>query len=252
MSTPSRVEILAVHGIGEVGPGAELAELLLAARPQPAPGDVLVISQKVISKAEGRLRDLDRVEPREGALRLADELGKDPAVVELVLAESARVVRAERGVLITETHGGLVCANAGIDSSNVPGERTVALLPAEPDASARSLRRRLTAVVGGPLAVIVADSFGRPWRVGQTEVAIGCAGLSPLDDWGGLPDREGRPLAATAIAIADEIASAADLARSKGSGHPVAIVRGLGRVVSDDDGPGAVALRRARSDDLFP
>ena len=158
--------------------------------------------------------------------------------------------RRER-VLIVETNGGLVCANAGIDSSNVGAEGEVMLLPEDPDASARRLRAGIAAVTGLRVAVVVTDSFGRPWRVGQTEVAIGCAGIDPLDDWRGRRDRDGRELAATEVALADEIAAASDLPRDKDSGIPVVIVRGLGDRVSDGDGPGAAALRRAEADDLF-
>jgi len=167
-----------------------------------------------------------------------------------VLGESRRVVRAERGVLIVETHSGLICANAGIDASNVPGARCVALLPSDPDASARRIRSELQQQSGRRPAVIVSDSFGRPWRLGQTDVAIGCAGIEPLDDWRGRPDEHGRELTATAIASADQIAAAADLARDKVSRTPVVVVRGLGLPVGDD-GPGAAALRRPSDEDLF-
>ena len=162
-----------------------------------------------------------------------------------------RVVRAERGVLISETSHGWICANAGIDSSNVPGEDAVTLLPLDSDASARRLRAELTEASGARPAVIVSDSFGRPWRQGQAEVAIGCAGLTPLDDWRGRSDANGRELAATAIAIADELAAAADLARDKASRVPAVVVRGAGRHRIDGDGPGAAALRRGSGEDLF-
>jgi coenzyme F420-0:L-glutamate ligase/coenzyme F420-1:gamma-L-glutamate ligase len=169
-----------------------------------------------------------------------------------VLDESAEVLRAERNVLIVETVHGLVCANAGIDSSNLPGDDTVCLLPEDPDASARRIRAELSAASGAaPLAVVIADSFGRAWRLGQAEVAIGCAGLAPLDDWRGRHDSGGRELEATLIAIADEAAGAADLVRDKTSGTPAAVVRGLGRYVGAEDGPGAAALRRPREEDLF-
>jgi len=165
------------------------------------------------------------------------------------------VLRAEGGVLITETHHGFVCANAGVDSSNMPDEHTVCLLPEDPDASARRIRAELRAASGvgvAAVATIVADSFGRAWRLGQAEVAIGCAGIAPLDDWRGRSDTGGRPLEATAIATADEAAAAADLVRDKVSRVPVAIVRGLGRHVTEEDGPGAAAeLVRPRGEDLF-
>jgi coenzyme F420-0:L-glutamate ligase/coenzyme F420-1:gamma-L-glutamate ligase len=211
---------------------------------------VVVVSQKAVSKVEGRVRRLAEVEPGERARELAASLDKDPAMVELVLAESARVVRAERGVLITETRGGWVCANAGIDSSNLD-EGLVSLLPADADASARRIRQEIVASAGTSPAVVIADSFGRPWRLGQADVAIGCAGIDPLADWRGRRDRQGGELAATVIALADELASAADLARDKDSGVPVAIVSGVGDLVTPEDGPGAAVLRRPSDEDLF-
>ena len=245
-----RLEVVPVEGLPEIEPAAELGALIAAAA-DPGAEDVVVISQKVVSKAEGRLVALDSIEPSAEAAALAARLGKEPRLVELILRESRRIVRAERGVLITETRTGLICANAGIDSSNLPAEGAVALLPEDPDASARRLRDEIEASRGARPAVIIADSFGRPWRVGQTDVAIGCAGLSPLDDWRGRHDRNGRPLAATLIAVADQAAGAADLAREKTAGIPAAIVRGLGRHVTAEDGPGAVALQRPAEEDLF-
>ena len=209
-----------------------------------------MVSQKAVSKVEGRVRRLAEVEPGERARELAASLDKDPAIVELVLAESARVVRAERGVLITETQGGWVCANAGIDSSNLD-EGLVSLLPADADASARRIRQEIVASAGTSPAVVIADSFGRPWRLGQADVAIGCAGIDPLADWRGRRDRQGGELAATVIALADELASAGDLVRDKDSGVPVAIVSGVGDLVTPEDGPGAAVLRRPPTDDLF-
>ena len=245
------IEIIPVAGIGEVREGDEVGRLVAEVAPGLSDTEVVVVSQKIVSKAEGRVRALADVEPRGWASELARELGKDPRVVELVLGEAARVVRAERGVLIVETRSGLVCANAGIDSSNVPGDERVTLLPADPDASARRIRSEIAAATGARPAVVVADSFGRPWRIGQVDVAIGCAGLAPVDDWRGRVDRDRRELSATAIAVADEAAAAADLARDKVSGTPVARLRGLDRFVTAEDGPGAAALRRAEAEDLF-
>ncbi len=241
--------LIPVLGIGEVEEGSPIAELI-AERCRLQSGDVVCISQKIVSKAEGRIRDLDAVRPSAKSVALAAKLGKDPAIVELALAESTRVVRAEGGVLITETRCGLICANAGIDASNVPGERNVALLPANPDRSARQVRAALSELSGASIAVLVTDSFGRPWRIGQSEVAIGCAGIEPLDDWRGRHDSHGRPLTATSIAVADQIAAAADLARDKVAGTPVVIARGLAIEVGAD-GPGAAALQRAATEDLF-
>ena len=244
------ISIRPVEGLPEIERGVPLGAMLATAA-EPGPEEVVVVSQKAVSKAEGRIRDLATVEPGSRALELARDLDKDPRLVELILGESARVVRAERGVLIVETRSGLVCANAGVDMSNVPGAERVALLPDDPDASARRLRAEIVAASGAAPAVVIADSFGRPWRLGQTDVAIGCAGLAPLEDWRGRRDREGRALAATAPAIADEAAAAADLARDKTSGAPAAVISGLGRHITFDDGPGAAALRRAEADDLF-
>jgi coenzyme F420-0:L-glutamate ligase/coenzyme F420-1:gamma-L-glutamate ligase len=223
-----------------VRPGDDLAALL----PDVAADDIVVVSHKVVSKAEGRLRTLTDVEPT----AQAHDLGKeDPRVAQVILDESESIVATRDGVVIAETRHGFVCANAGVDQSNVPGDETVVLLPLDPDASARELRARLPNRPG----VIISDTFGRAWRVGQVEVAIGIAGVQPLDDWRGRPDAEGRELAATQLATADAIAAASELIRSKDSREPVVVASGLGRFVTDDDGPGGAALVRARSDDLF-
>ena len=245
----SSVEVLPVTGLPEIDPRDRLGELIAGAR-AVGDGDIIVIAQKVVSKAEGRQRRLGDVEPSARAAELAGPLGKDPRLVELILGETKRIVRSER-VLIVETKSGLICANAGIDSSNVGGEDEVLLLPADPDASARRLRAELQAATGCLLAVIVSDSFGRPWRIGQTEVAIGCAGIAPADDWRGRTDRDGRELAATEVATADELAAAADLVRDKTSGTPVAIIRGRPDLITEADGPGAALLQRDRAEDLF-
>jgi coenzyme F420-0:L-glutamate ligase/coenzyme F420-1:gamma-L-glutamate ligase len=247
---PTReLRIRPLTGLPGLREGDELGRLIGDAA-GPAADEVVVISQKAVSKVEGRVRLLSEVEPGERAAELADKLGKDPAMVELVLAESARVVRAERGVLITETKAGWVCANAGIDSSNLH-EGEVSLLPVDGDDSARRIRREIESASGAAPAVVVADSFGRAWRVGQADVAIGCAGIAALADWRGRRDREGRELTATVIAVADELASAADLVRDKDSGVPGAVISGLGDLVIAEDGPGAGELRRAAGDDLF-
>jgi coenzyme F420-0:L-glutamate ligase / coenzyme F420-1:gamma-L-glutamate ligase len=223
----------------------------IGARAELIDGDVVVVSQKIVSKAEDRIRRLSSAIPGSEARRLAAVLGKEPALVELILAESHEVLRAERGVLIVETHHGFVCANAGIDTSNLPEPNTVSLLPEDPDASARRIRAEIQATTGTAPAVIVSDSFGRAWRLGQAEVAIGCAGIAPLDDWRGRADTSSRELEATLIAIADEAAAAADLVRDKTSRVPAAIVRGLEHYVNTDDGPGAAVMRRPRDEDLF-
>jgi coenzyme F420-0:L-glutamate ligase / coenzyme F420-1:gamma-L-glutamate ligase len=244
------LEAVPVSGLPEFTAGMSVGGEI-AARAELDASDVVVVSQKIVSKAEGRVRKLSSVIPGAEARRLAVALGKEPALVELILEESRDVLRAERGVLIVETKHGFVCANAGIDSSNLPEEDTVSLLPEDPDASARRIRAEIADACGVAPAAIVADSFGRAWRLGQAEVAIGCAGIAPLDDWRGRTDLSGRELEATAIAIADEAAAAADLVRDKASGVPAAIVRGLSRHVISEDGPGAATLRRPRDEDLF-
>ena len=240
----------ALPGLPEVLPGDDVAALLAAAAgrlPDPglAAGDVLAVAHKVVSKAEGRVRRLADVTPGARAQALAEAHGKDPRLVELILGETAELVRADRGRLICRTHHGFVCANAGVDQSNAGGEGWAVLLPADPDASARALRRRLGC------AVVISDSFGRAWRLGQAEIAIGCAGLAPLEDWRGRPDIDGRTLHATHIGLADEVAAAADLVRGKDTREPAVRLRGLERHVLAGDGPGAAAVVRTAAEDLF-
>lgn len=250
-----RLEAIPVPGLPEIAEGdalgAMITERAAAAGLELGAGDVLVVAQKAVSKAEGRVVALADVEPSPRARRLAGELDRDPRLVELVIREARDVIRAQNGVLIVETHSGWICANAGLDTSNVPGDERVALLPADPDRSARRIRRELLAAGGVAPAVVVADSFGRPWRLGQAEVAIGCAGLAVLDDWRGRSDRDGRELAATQVAVADQAAAAAGLASTKDAGEPVVRMRGLEDFVTDEDGPGASALQRPRAEDLF-
>ncbi len=243
---------VALEGLPELRPGDDLAAPIAAALPGDlSDGDVVAVAHKVVSKSEGRIRRLADVEPGERARELAAEHGKDARVVQAVLDESAQLLRASRGVLICETRHGLVCANAGVDRSNAADPDELVLLPEDPDASARRLRARIAAARGVRPAVLITDSFGRAWRLGQTDVAIGAAGLIPLDDWRDRRDSHGRELRATAIAVADSIAAAADLVRAKDSAEPVVLVRGLGRFVTVDDGPGAAALRRPAAEDLF-
>lgn len=245
-------------GIPEVRPGEDLPALLrgaLAGRSLTGT-EVVAIAHTVVSKAEGALVALSEVQPGERALELAEQQRRDPRVVQVILDESAEVLRAERGVLISRTHHGFVCANAGVDASNSIDSETVVLLPRDPDASARRIRAGLAGSGGahrgtGPPAVLISDTFGRAWRHGQTDVAVGLAGMAPLDDWRGRTDAGGLQLAATWLAIADAVAGAADLARSKDSGEPVVIVEGLGRFVTEEDGPGAAALVRPPEEDLF-
>jgi coenzyme F420-0:L-glutamate ligase / coenzyme F420-1:gamma-L-glutamate ligase len=251
-SSAGGLRVRALPPLPDLAPGDDLAALVAEAAPADlADGDVLVVAHKAVSKCEGRLRRLDEIEPDHRARALAAEHGKDPRLVQAVLDETAALVRAVHGVFICETHHGFVCANAGVDQSNAghPGE--LVLLPVDPDRSARRLRAGVAERRGVRPAVVVADSFGRAWRLGQTDVAIGAAGLVVLDEWAGRPDAFGRELRVSAIAVADAAAGAADLARGKDSREPVVLVRGLERFVTEADGPGAAALRRPREQDLF-
>ena len=243
-------------GLPEVAAGADLGEAIskvLASQPVPEgqlrSGDVLVVAHKVVSKAEGRVRSLASVVPGERAIALAG--GRDPRLVQVVLDETREVLRATAGVIVCETHHGFVCANAGVDQSNVPGDDTVLMLPRDPDASARRIRARVRELTGVAPGVLITDSFGRAWRTGQSDVAIGLAGVRALDDWRGRLDANGREMRATLIAVADLLAAAADLARRKDAAQPVVLVRGAQEYVSDEDGPGVSPLLRERSHDLF-
>jgi coenzyme F420-0:L-glutamate ligase/coenzyme F420-1:gamma-L-glutamate ligase len=217
------IRILPVEGVPEVREGDDLAELI-AARAELENGDVLVVAQKAVSKAEGRTVRLAEVEPSDEARRLAGH--EDPRRLEVILRESKRIVRTRPPLVIAETRHGFVCASAGVDSSNAPGRETVVLLPEDPDASAARIRERLRELAGVEVGVIVSDSFGRPWRQGTTDVAIGLAGIRPLVDLKGVRDPAGYELHATVIAVADELAGAAELVLGKTSGVPAALIRG--------------------------
>jgi coenzyme F420-0:L-glutamate ligase / coenzyme F420-1:gamma-L-glutamate ligase len=234
----------------EIAAGADLAAMIASAGALRE-DDVVVVAHKAVSKAEGRVRRLAEVVAGPRARALGRRFDKDPRHVQVVLDEAAEVVRAERGVIICVTPHGFVCANAGVDASNAPEDGSLVLLPVDPDASARRLRAALRERTGARVAVVITDSFGRAWRNAQCDVAIGVAGLAPVEDWRGRNDSVGRELKATAIALADEVAAAADLVRGKDTREPVVVVRGLGRHVTDDDGPGAAALVRPRELDLF-
>lgn len=229
-----RLEAVAIDGLGEIAPGDDLPALIadaVAAADDVLPlrdDDVLVVTQKVVSKAEGAVVDLTTIDPRPEAIEYAERFDRDPRQVELVLREAKRLVRMENGLVITETPHGFVCANGGIDASNV-GPRSgdiVTLLPRDPDASADRIRSAIRARLDHDLPVIVSDSFGRPWRFGIVDVAIGVSGLLPLDDLRGTPDADGRVMKSTVRAVADEIASAAELALGKTARRPIALVRG--------------------------
>jgi coenzyme F420-0:L-glutamate ligase/coenzyme F420-1:gamma-L-glutamate ligase len=251
-----RLEILAVEGIPEVIPGADLAALIATALERAAIGlrddDVLVVTQKVVSKAEGRVVALASVQPSADAVEFAARWGKDPRQVELVLRESVEVVRMEAGLIIGRTRHGFVCANAGVDLSNVGGGDVATLLPEDPDASARAVREAMGERSGARPAVVISDSFGRPWRNGIVNVAIGTAGIEALADLRGRPDAQGREMRSTVIAVADELASAADLAGGKVAQRPVVLVRGYAFDPSGADDRGAQALVMPREQDLFP
>ncbi len=248
------VQIATVDGLPEIAAGDDLGALIARQSDGAVqPGAVVCVAQKLVSKAEGRVRRLDEVQAGDRAHQLARRgLGSgDARLVQVVLDESAEVLRAER-VLICRTHTGLVCANAGVDQSNAPEDGTVVLLPADPDASARAIKARLEQLTGlQPVAVVITDSFGRAWRVGQVDVAIGVAGLDPLLPHDGRVDRAGRPLVATLPAVADELAAAAGLVRSKAGGDGVVVITGADFPMTAADGPGAAALQRPLVDDLF-
>jgi coenzyme F420-0:L-glutamate ligase/coenzyme F420-1:gamma-L-glutamate ligase len=250
----SRIELVALDGVPEIVPGDDLAGLIADAATtsgvELADADVLVITQKVVSKAEGRLVELASVEPSDLARAWAARWGKDPRQVELVLRESAAIVRmATGGLIISRTRHGLVCANAGVDVSNVGGGDVASLLPEDPDASAGRIREALRARTGMSPAVVISDSFGRPWRNGIVNVAVGSAGIEVLLDLRGEPDAAGRDMQATVIAVADELASAADLAGGKVEQRPVVVVRGYAWRPS---AAGAAVLVMEPERDLFP
>jgi coenzyme F420-0:L-glutamate ligase/coenzyme F420-1:gamma-L-glutamate ligase len=248
------VRILSLPGLPEIQPGDDLVALIVAAAARSQltieSGDVVVVTQKIVSKAENRLVRLDTVTPSSKAIAWARAWKKDARMIELVLREATRIVRMERGVVIAETRHGLVCANAGVDTSNVrPG--WAALLPSDPDASARRLSAGLRAALGAPLGVVISDTFGRPWREGQTNVAIGVAGLRPILDYRGQADSHGQRLVTSAIAVADELAAAAELVMGKTRGVPVAVVGGTRLGTGRDDEGSAAALLRRREEDMF-
>jgi coenzyme F420-0:L-glutamate ligase / coenzyme F420-1:gamma-L-glutamate ligase len=252
MSLPGRLTAIPVRGMGEVAPGDPLADRLLSAlKKQRTPlraGDILVVTHKIVSKAEGRLVALREVSPSRAARRWAQRHKLDPRVVQLALQESVRIVRRERGVLITQTRHGLVCANSGVDVSNVDGGKSAVLLPLDPDASARRLRSALRRRAGVDVAVIISDSFGRPWREGLCEVAIGLAGMRPFRDFRAHRDPHGYQLRVSLEATADSLAAMAGLAGHKLARVPACIIRGF----PYSPGPGSARqLIRPRGRDLF-
>jgi coenzyme F420-0:L-glutamate ligase / coenzyme F420-1:gamma-L-glutamate ligase len=249
---PSEVRIIGLHGLPDITPGTDLAQAIAeAAQAQGfsfSSGDILVVTQKIVSKAEGQLVDLHTVTPSPFAMQVAKLQAKAPQIVEVVLRETKRLVKMDQRTIIAETHHGFVCAHAGVDESNVAGEEVVALLPVDADASARRLRQDIRERTGVELAVVISDTFGRPWREGLVNVAIGVAGLEPLKDYRGLPDTEGRILKVTTLAVADELASAAELVMGKLDKVPVAVIRGYPYTPGEGD---VKQLVRAPEKDLF-
>ena len=249
------VEIHTLEGLKEFLPGDDLGLPIVRSAKQTAGGvlpcDIIVITQKIVSKCEDMIVDLKSVIPTDEANRLAHETNKDPRLVQLILSQSKDIIRVdkERGILITETHHGFICANAGIDSSNVPGDTNVCLLPADPDESARRIRVRILELIGDiPIAVIISDTFGRPWREGHLNFAIGSCGIEPIRDYRATVDAVGKSLKVTMIAIADMVAAASDLGSGKATNTPVAIVRG----VEYQQSPyGASSLLRSATKDMF-
>ncbi len=245
------IEILALLGFPEIRKGDDLVGLVIASVRKMGlrikNGDVLVVAQKIVSKAEGQIEALSSVKPSARAIKLAQRLSKDARLVQVILRESKRIVRS-RPVLIVETHHGFVCANAGVDQSNVPGDGVVSLLPKNPDRSARKLAQGLRKRTGRRIGVIISDTFGRPWRLGLTNVAIGAAGVPVLRDLRGSRDRHGKPLRATILAVADELAAAAGLAMGKADGVPAVIIRGY---ACDGAAEPAAKIIRPGGEDLF-
>ena len=250
---PPELKIIGVLGMPEVKPGDDLAGFLMdAAQRQGTPveaGDVVVVTQKVVSKAEDRVIGFEGIEPSPLAVTITQGYRRDPRHTEIVLRESERVVRMDRGVIISQTRHGFICANAGVDASNIPGSETVALLPVDPDASAKRIMDSIKARLGVGVAVIVSDTFGRPWRNGAANVAIGVAGLDPMLSYVGLEDSHGNMMHTTEIAVADELAAAAELVTGKVEGVPVTIIRGYNYVPMQD--ASIQRLIRTGDKDLF-
>ena len=252
MSSHPEFRIIGVTGMPEVEEGDDLVGLILiASEAQGTPiedRDIVVVTQKVVSKTEGALVDLKTVVPSELAKTMAADWDKDPRHVEVVLQESRRIVRMDHGVLITETKHGFICANSGVDASNVPGEDMLCLLPKDPDASAQGIREAIRQRTGHTVAVIISDTFGRPWRDGTTDIAIGTAGIDPLKDYRGEADQFGRTLRVSVAAIADEVTGAAELVTRKNQAIPVTLVRGF---QYEESAGGSETLIRDASLDMF-
>jgi coenzyme F420-0:L-glutamate ligase / coenzyme F420-1:gamma-L-glutamate ligase len=256
----SSISASALAGLPEVSPGDDLAALIAAAAERSgqtlADGQLIVIAHKAVSKCEGAVVALADVHASDRAHELAAEAAaagqqRDARAIQVVLDQSAEIVRAERGVIISRTHHGFVCANAGVDASNSADRETLIVLPRDPDGSARGIRARLRELSGASVGVLITDSFGRAWRNGQVDIAIGLAGMRPLDDWRGRVDARGMELRATWLAVADAAAAIGELARAKDSREPIVLVGGLEHHLSDEDGAGVAPLLRALDEDLF-
>ena len=252
MTAPADIQITAIRGLPEIASGDDLGVLITRASMEMGwpllDGDIVLVAQKIISKAEGRVVDLTTVEPSSRALALGSKQERDPRLVEVILSESASVVREDAHLLITETKHGFVCANAGVDRSNVSGTDRVSLLPEDPDASARALRGRLRELSGIDVAVIITDTFGRPWREGLANAAIGIAGINPVVDFRGQLDDHGKELSATVLAVADELAASSGLLMRKTARIPVVVVRGYSYERGDFT---TSSLIRPKGRDLF-
>lgn len=246
-----RIEVIGLEGLGEVSLGDSIAQLICQACSREglslSEGDILVVAHKIVSKAEGQIIRLDAIQPSPRALELSRKLGKDPRLVEIILRESRRIIKTGRGTIIVETHHGFICANGGVDQSNV-GSGQVALLPREPDHSAEEIRKEVQKVSSVAPGVIISDSFGRPWRLGTTDIAVGVAGVKPLKDYRGQRDAYGYELKASLSAVADEIAAAAELVMGKKDGVPVALLRGCDLGSANGS---ARELLRPEAEDLF-
>jgi coenzyme F420-0:L-glutamate ligase/coenzyme F420-1:gamma-L-glutamate ligase len=250
---PPEIRAIGIEGMPEVQEGDDLASQIMdAAQLQGAPietGDILVVTQKIVSKAEGRVVRIDSVDASPLAVSISEDHRRDPRHTELILRESRRIVRMDRGVIISETYHGFTCANAGIDASNIPGDGTVALLPVDSDASARRIRQSIRERLNVDVAVIISDTFGRPWRSGATDVAIGVAGINPMLSYVGQEDNHGNMMYTTVICVADELAATAELVTGKVLGVPLAIIRGYAYESVDD--ASHEALLRDPEKDLF-
>jgi coenzyme F420-0:L-glutamate ligase/coenzyme F420-1:gamma-L-glutamate ligase len=248
----AEIELRAIRGIPEITSGADLAlEISNAAESSGialASDDILIIAQKIVSKSEGRIVDLEQISPSDTAIALAEKQDRDPRLIEVVLSESAELVRSDAHILITETKHGFVCANAGVDRSNVEGDNHVATLPIDPDLSARRIRERIGELLSIDVAIIITDTFGRAWREGLANAAIGIAGINPLLDFRGKVDDFGKELSATVLAVADELAAASGLLMRKTARVPVVLVRGYQYQHGEHS---AAELIRPKSRDLF-